>query len=93
MLTYRQWCVQRIQERVAEYGCTRSDAAYGLNPTDWWQNHIQPQLKPGVKLSWAVCRSIVENGFRLAWIEKHYEGAVPRYCDIRTGKKIPKGWS
>ena len=90
-MTFPQWRDARIAERVAEYGCTRSEAAYGLCAADWWKDHIQPSLKPGVRLSWAVCRSIAENGYRLIWIEKHYEGALPRYCDVKTGKQLPKG--
>lgn len=91
MMTFAQWRELRISERVAEYGCTRSDAAYGLSSADWWKDHIQPNLQPGVRLSWAVCRSIAETGYRLTWIEKHYEGSVPRYCDVRTGKQFKRG--
>lgn len=93
MKTFAQFKESVVADRIERYGdyCTRAEYAYGITVADWWRREIIPCLNAGESVPRAVCRSIVDNGCNLRWVAKNYEGCLPQYICVATGRILERG--
>lgn len=86
MMTLAQFRRSEMERLISEYGITRRefDEFYGDQRSEWIQ-YLESQAKAGQTFSKPVCRSIVHNGFDLAYWQKFFR-CVPGDVLFATGR-------
>lgn len=60
-LTYRKWYEMMIRDLCERYECEPQNAAICVNNKRWFDNHVEPLMKAGIKPSPCVVKSMAKN--------------------------------